>query len=101
MRAPSPAIHALCALLLATACAPTYAEPRVSVRVGGTPPDASVTVDDQPVGSLAKVSNKGLSVARGRHRITVERAGYFPFDKEFAADDGKITLDVKLERIPD
>lgn len=90
-------------LLAATlvSCVPTYAEPRVSVRLSGTPPDALVTVDDQVVGPLALVAKKGLSVSRGRHRVSVERAGYFPWDRRLEADDGKIVLDVKLERIPD
>ena len=88
------------ALCLAS-CTPTYAEPRVSVRLDGTPPDASVTVDDQHVGSLAFVTRRGLSVARGRHRLTVERPGYFPLDRVVQADDGKIELHVALERIPE
>lgn len=101
MRSSISAPSAAFVLLLLAACAPTYAEPRVSVRLAGTPPDASVTVDDQPVGSLAKVGAKGLSVSRGRHRVTIERAGYFPFDREIVAEDGKLVLDVKLDRIPD
>jgi hypothetical protein len=93
------------ALVFATiaACAPNYAEPRVSVRLVGSPPDALVTVDDQVVGPLARVAAKGLSVSEGKHRVTVERPGYFPWDKEVEAKSGGavVQLDVQLEKIPE
>jgi hypothetical protein len=37
----------------------------------------------------------------GRHRITVEKEGYFPFDRLVTADRDDILLDVKLEPVPD
>ena len=103
MRSPRYDVGVRAWLLAATlvGCVPTYAEPRVSVRMSGTPPDALVTVDDQVVGPLAVVAKKGLSVSRGKHRVSVERPGYCPWDRKIDAEDGKIVLDVKLERIPD
>lgn len=86
-----------------SACTPNYAEPRVSMRMSGSPPDASVTVDDQFVGPLARVAKRGLSVSAGKHRISVERPGYFPWDKEVEAKAGgeRLELDIKLEPIPE
>jgi hypothetical protein len=88
---------------VALACSPNYSDPRVSMRLTGSPPDALVTVDDQVVGPLARVAKKGLSVSEGKHRVTVERPGYFPWDKEIDAKTGGefLQLDVKLERVPE
>jgi hypothetical protein len=58
-------------------------------------------VDDQLIGSLKFVEKHGLSLPAGQHRITVEKNGYFPFDKLVEATGGPIQLDVVLEPIPD
>ncbi len=92
---------ALAAALAAAACQPTYGPTLAHVRMQGTPPDAIVTVDDRPVGTLAVVARRGLAVEPGKHRVSVERPGYFPWDALVEADDRPVQLSVALERVPD
>ncbi len=73
----------------------------VRLNVAGNVPDASVTIDDIFLGSLSYVTKHGVAVPPGKHRITVERVGYFPWDKLVEATDQPIVLDVKLTPIPD
>ena len=73
----------------------------VPVRIAGTPADATVTIDDQRVGSLQLVAARGMRVFAGRHRISVESAGYLPWDQVIEAKDEPVRLDVKLVPIPD
>jgi hypothetical protein len=73
----------------------------VPLRFHGTPPDATVTIDDQRVGSLSLVTARGIRVLRGRHRISVEAAGYLPFDVAVEAKDAIVAVDVKLVPVPD
>jgi hypothetical protein len=67
----------------------------------GTAPDATVIVDDQPVGPLRVVTKHGLALPPGRHRITVEKNGYFPYDAAIDATGEPIVLDVALTKIPE
>lgn len=76
-------------------------EPTVSLRVKGNVPDAQVTIDDQLVGPLGYVAARGVAMPRGRHRITVEKTGYFPWDALVEAKDGPVLLQVDLVPIPD
>ncbi len=73
----------------------------VPVRLRGTPPDATVTIDDQRIGQLAFVAARGMRVAPGRHHVTVEAAGYLPFDAALDAKDAPVVLDVELVRVPE
>ena len=75
----------------------------VSVRMAGTPPNASVTIDDQFVGTLEIVSARGVAVPPGQHRVTVEAAGYLPWDKIVEAKEGggPLRLDVRLTPVPE
>jgi hypothetical protein len=73
----------------------------VPLRLHGTPPDATVTIDDQRVGSLALVAARGMRVAPGKHRVTVEAVGFLPFDAAIEAQDAVVSLDVNLVRVPD
>lgn len=74
-----------------------------SLRIKGTDLDASVTVDDRPLGAFAYVAAHGVALPPGQHRVTVEKTGYFPWDKLVEARDGDppIVLDVRLVKIPD
>jgi len=75
-----------------------------SLRMGGGgPPDATVTIDERYLGSLAIVRRRGVALPPGRHRITVERSGFFPYDKLVDVKDGDppLTIDVAMDRIPD
>ena len=88
--------------LAVTACTPTL-PPTVSLRVSGNVRDAHVTIDDQYLGAFAYVAKKGVALPPGQHRITVEKAGYFAWDKVVVANEGDppIKLDVILVEIPD
>lgn len=80
------------------------APPTTSLRVKGAPQapkDASVTIDDQYVGALAFVAARGVALPEGKHRVTVEKAGYFPWDRVVEARHQPIYLEVELTRIPD
>lgn len=83
------------------ACIPP--QPRtVSLRMKGDVPDASVVIDDQYVGQLSYVQKRGVALPPGKHTITVERSGYFPWDRVVEAkDQRKIELEVELTPIPD
>ena len=73
-----------------------------SLRLQGGPKDASVTVDDQRLGDLAFVGARGVALPPGKHRLTVERVGYFPRDVLVAVDgEERIVLDVTLEKLPE
>ena len=73
------------------------------VAAQDAPPVARVTIDDQPVGALVTVIKRGVALPPGKHRITIEAEGFFPWDQEVSAGDsgGVINLDVKLVRVPD
>lgn len=83
------------------ACSPPPPRSTVSLRLRGSPADARVTVDDQPVATLALAQKRGIALPPGRHRITVEREGYFPWDRAVDAADAPIVLDVELTRVPE
>lgn len=92
----------VCLGLVVVACAPTLPA-TVSLRVKGNVRDAHVTIDDQYLGAFAYVAKKGVALPPGQHRITVEKNGYFPWDKVVVANEGDppIKLDVILVEIPD
>jgi hypothetical protein len=73
----------------------------VPLRIQGTPLEATVTIDDQRVGPLSLVAARGIRVLPGRHRVTVEAAGYLPFDAAFEAKDEVVPLVVNLVPVPD
>lgn len=66
-----------------------------------TPKSALVYIDEQYIGTLAYIGARGIRLPEGEHRITVEKAGYFPFDALVVSDREPIHLDVRLQRIPD
>jgi hypothetical protein len=88
---------------LVSACAAQPARsPTVALRISGGPPNASVTVDDEPIGSFDGVAAHGVALPPGRHRLTVEADGYFPSDQVVDAELGAppVRLQVQLEKIP-
>ena len=88
--------------MLLAGCQPQYGPRKTSLRLrGGEPADAMVIVDDQPIAPLGVVARRGMAVLRGRHRITVQRTGYFPWDRVVEADDDMIYLDVSLQKLPE
>ena len=85
------------------ACGPPAQPKTVSMRMTGAPSNASVTIDDQFVGTLDVVAARGVALPVGVHHVTVEAAGYLPWDKAIEAKDGeaRLVLDVKLVPVPD
>jgi hypothetical protein len=89
---------ALVALVLLCGCA---SEQLVTVRFAGEPDDALVTVDDRYIGRLGALARRGLRLPPGRHRITVEKAGFFPYDVIVEADGEGERVTVSLTPVPD
>jgi hypothetical protein len=87
------------------ACRPPLvaATPRVSLRMAGSPTDATVIIDEETVGSLELVAAHGVALPVGVHHLTVQAAGYFPWDREVTAEEGKtpIRFQVALTPVPD
>ena len=97
-----PWVLAAVGLMSLAGCEPV--EPKtVSLRMKGAVADASVTIDDQYVGALALVQRRGVALPVGKHRISVERPGYFPWDRIVEVHDGDpaVHLDAVLVPIPD
>ncbi len=70
-------------------------------RARNTPRDANVVVDEEYVGPLYLVATQGLRLTVGKHRVTVTRDGYFPWDRLVEADRTPIELAVELVPIPE
>ena len=93
--------------LVVVACAACGSPVRQTtpVRLIGSPPNAMVTIDDQLVGSLDMVGARGFALPPGRHRLSVEAPGYFPYDEIVETPDGPtrtpVKLDVRLVPIPE
>ena len=89
-----------CALL--GACQPQRAAVHLSVaRAAATPRDASVYIDEEFVGYLGVVAARGVRLPEGDHRISVEKVGYFPWDRLVVSDRQPLHLTVELRKIPD
>src|SRR5262245_24845198 len=91
-------------VVLAAACQSNVGRAAVSLRVAiaqKTPGDASVFIDEEYVGPLGYVAAHGVRLPVGEHRITVEREGFFPWDRLVVADRQPIELKVDLVRVPD
>jgi PEGA domain len=89
------------ALLLSCAPAAIPTAPTVSLRMTGSPPEATVTIDDRYVGPLNVVAARGVALPVGQHQISVESPGYFPWDKIVEAKDQPVRLEVHLVPVPD
>jgi hypothetical protein len=85
------------------ACRPPQEPKTVSLRVVGSPANASVTIDDVFVGTLDVVVARGVALPVGAHRMSVEAPGYIPWDRVVEAREGAgpIRLDVRLVPTPD
>jgi hypothetical protein len=102
MGARAACVRWLLVLLLASACHTQVAS--VSMRVkrsADTPADASVYIDEEFVGFLGVVQARGVRLPEGKHRITIEKDGYFPWDELVVSDRTPIFLEVELVKVPD
>ncbi len=104
---PVGALAALAALALACGAPATPSSATTSLRMRGTPADATVTIDDQIVGQLDYVAARGVALPPGLHHITVKAPGYFPLDREVEAKPpsggaaSPIDVVIKLVPVPD
>lgn len=86
------------------ACLPQSAKAAVTLRLArspNAPRDASVIIDEMYIGPLSYVAAHGVRLPVGVHRITVQKEGYFPWDRLVEADRAPIQLNVELTPIPD
>ena len=91
-------------MLTLPACMSGVGRPAVSLKLNrpkGTPKDAGVWIDEEFIGPLTYVVAYGVRLPIGEHRITVQKEGYFPWDRLVVADREPIVLDVVLQPIPD
>jgi hypothetical protein len=98
------AVLALLFVLSLTSCEPGVGRPAVSLslaREAKSPRDAAVLIDEEYIGPLGYVAARGVRLPIGKHRITVEKPGYFPWDRLVESDRDAIHLEVQLEPIPD
>jgi len=70
-------------------------------RVKGTPPDAGVWIDEEFVGPLSIVAAHGFRLPEGEHRISIQKEGYFPWDRQVVAGREPLFFDVSLQAVPD
>lgn len=95
---------ALWAAVGASGCGPAAGRAAVSLRFDPerhAPPDAAVYIDEQYLGPLAYVAARGVRLPVGEHRVTVERPGYFPWDRIVVADRAPVRLRVVLVPVPE
>lgn len=96
-----PLLFGLGAAIL-VACSPAKEPKHVSLRMVGSPPNATVTIDDIFVGRLETVQARGVALPVGTHHLTVEAPGYFPIDKVLEAREGQpIRVEARLVAVPD
>ncbi|MEI9940120.1 MAG: PEGA domain-containing protein [Pseudomonadota bacterium] len=96
-------VLALLLVLSLTSCVAAE-RPTVSLsleRSAKSPRDAAVTIDEEYIGPLGYVAARGVKLPAGKHRITIEKPGYFPWDRLVEASTAPIHFDVTLEPIPD
>jgi hypothetical protein len=116
MKAQPSSFHDLCAkvalaastltLLTLTACVPAARTPQqatISLRIAGTPPGATVIVDEEALGTLEFVAAHGVALPPGVHHVTVKATGYFPSDQTVEAKPGSapVKVVVALVSVPD
>lgn len=98
----APVAAALAVAVALAGCGGAPVRPRtVSLRMSGDVPTATVTIDDIRLGALAWMAKRGVALPPGRHRVTVEADGYFPWDRLIDAKDAPVVLAVDLVKVPD
>jgi len=89
---------------LCSGCATMGLRAAVDMKVEATPtspPSALVYIDDQYIGSLAAVAARGLRIVEGKHRVSIEKTGYFPYDALVVSKFDPILLKVDLLVLPE
>ena len=87
---------------LLVGCTPAREVRHGSLRMAGTPANATVTIDDVFVGRLETVQARGVALPVGTHHLTVESPGFFPFDKVIETKDREaMRVEIRLVAVPD
>jgi hypothetical protein len=73
----------------------------VPLRLQSEHADALVSIDDQYVGKLGEIARRSIKLPTGTYRLTVEKVGFFPFDRIVVVEGDALMLAVDLEKIPD
>lgn len=97
-------VLALLLVLTLASCEGAAGRPAISLtleRSRQSPRDAAVIIDEEYIGRLGYVAARGVRLPAGKHRITIEKPGYFPWDRLVEAGSAPIQLNVDLEPIPD
>jgi hypothetical protein len=97
-------VLALFFILSLTSCEGAGGRPAASLslqRGAKSPRDAAVIIDEEYIGPLGYVAARGVRLPAGKHRITIEKPGYFPWDRLVVAGTAPIHFDIELEPIPD
>ncbi len=97
-------LAAMLSLSAPAGCAQNVGRAAVSLSVRlsqRSPGDASVFIDEEYVGPLGYVAAHGVRLPVGEHRVTVQKDGFFPYDRRIVADRDALALDVDLTPIPD
>ncbi|MEZ4408277.1 MAG: PEGA domain-containing protein [Polyangiales bacterium] len=93
----------LAALLALAGCASS--RPRVvtagALRFRCDPPDARVILDEDDLGPCALWTTRAVGLTPGAHRLVVRREGYFPTEREVTPTGRRVTVEVRLRRVPE
>lgn len=74
----------------------------MTVKMGPhAPPSALVYINGNYIGSLAAVVARGVRVPEGKHRLSVEKSGYFPYDTIIVSNRDAIDLRIDLLPLPE
>lgn len=86
---------------LALGCAGAPPKPAlVPLRLEGGPPDAQITVNERYCCMLGETAKAGLRLRPGTYRISVEKAGYFPWDQELHVVAGAPPKPLSVQLVP-
>lgn len=74
----------------------------MTVKMGPhAPASALVYINGSYIGSLAAVVARGVRIPEGKHRLSVEKSGYFPYDAIIVSDIDAINLRIDLLPLPE
>jgi hypothetical protein len=89
---------------VSTGCATMGLRSAVNMTVTlapGTPASALVYFDEKYIGPLGVIAKRGVRVSEGKHRITVEKTGYFPVDVMVVSRVQPIVLEIEMLKLPE
>jgi hypothetical protein len=73
-------------------CGYGLSAPAIGFRVESNVPDATVWVDDVPIGTTRDWSVPGRQIRAGFHRVEIRHPGYYSFFQEIDQPAGKVVV---------